>query len=93
MCDYKNISVVIVDEIGLLSDIYHHTDFAFIGGGLHHKVHNVLEPFVHKIPYGVKRRRTQKAACELENIEKHSFHFFRFFVDCAAYRKFHWNHR
>lgn len=35
--------VLIVDEIGILSDLYNFSDIAFIGGGFSGKLHNVIE--------------------------------------------------
>ena len=44
--DCRDVPVVILDRLGLLSDIYGIAHLAFVGGGLHHRVHNVLEPAV-----------------------------------------------
>ena len=35
--------VLIVDEIGILADLYNYSDIAFIGGGFSGKLHNILE--------------------------------------------------
>jgi len=35
--------VLIVDQIGILSDLYNYSDIAFIGGGFSGKLHNILE--------------------------------------------------
>jgi 3-deoxy-D-manno-octulosonic-acid transferase len=43
-------SVLIVDSLGLLSDLYAVADLAWIGGACHKKVHNVLEAIVCGIP-------------------------------------------
>jgi 3-deoxy-D-manno-octulosonic-acid transferase len=42
--------VIIVDEMGRLSDLYGVADFAWIGGATHSKVHNVLEPAAWGLP-------------------------------------------
>lgn len=42
--------VLIVDSLGLLSDLYAVADLAWIGGACHKKVHNVLEAIVCGIP-------------------------------------------
>jgi 3-deoxy-D-manno-octulosonic-acid transferase len=42
--------VIIVDEMGRLSDLYGVADFAWIGGAVHAKVHNVLEPAAWGLP-------------------------------------------
>ena len=36
--------ILIVDSIGILSNLYHYSDIAFIGGGFKNKLHNILEP-------------------------------------------------
>lgn len=36
--------VIIVDSVGILSELYCCGQLAFVGGGLHYQVHNVLEP-------------------------------------------------
>ena len=35
--------VLIVDQVGILSDLYNYSDIAFIGGGFSGKLHNILE--------------------------------------------------
>lgn len=40
-------AVVIVDKMGQLAEIYGTATLAFVGGALHHQVHNVLEPACH----------------------------------------------
>ncbi len=42
--DSRDTDVVIVDRVGILFEIYSVADLAFVGGGIHHKIHNVLEP-------------------------------------------------
>lgn len=37
-------NVLLVDMIGLLPELYALGDIAWVGGALHHRVHNVLEP-------------------------------------------------
>lgn len=39
--------VVIVDAMGWLCELYGASDLAFVGGAMHHQVHNVLEPASH----------------------------------------------
>ena len=34
--------VLIVDQIGILADLYNYSDIAFIGGGFSGKLHNIL---------------------------------------------------
>ena len=40
----QSVPVLIVDRIGILSEIYASADLVFVGGAMHHEVHNVLEP-------------------------------------------------
>lgn len=35
---------LMVDRMGLLTELYGLADIAFVGGALHHRIHNVLEP-------------------------------------------------
>jgi 3-deoxy-D-manno-octulosonic-acid transferase len=42
--------VIIADEMGRLSDLYVAADLAWIGGAVHGKVHNVIEPAAWGIP-------------------------------------------
>jgi 3-deoxy-D-manno-octulosonic-acid transferase len=35
--------ILIVDQIGILADLYNYSDIAFIGGGYSGKLHNILE--------------------------------------------------
>ena len=49
-------SVVLIDNIGLLSNTYQYADFAFIGGGFTNDLHNILEAaaFGNVVFYGDK---------------------------------------
>lgn len=46
----ENSEVLIIDNIGMLSSIYSHADYAFIGGGFRGALHNTLEAAVYGIP-------------------------------------------
>jgi len=39
-------AIAIVDRIGILFDLYGCAHAAFVGGAMHHKIHNVLEPAI-----------------------------------------------
>ena len=39
--------VICVDAVGYLTDLYSYSSAAFVGGAMHHRVHNVLEPAVY----------------------------------------------
>jgi 3-deoxy-D-manno-octulosonic-acid transferase len=41
---------VLVDEMGFLSELYAHADWAFVGGGFGSGVHSTIEPAIHAIP-------------------------------------------
>ncbi len=55
--------VIIADELGRLSDLYGVADLAWVGGAVHAKVHNVLEPAAWGIPVmcGVRFENSQEA--------------------------------
>ena len=55
--------IIIADEMGRLSDFYGVADFAWIGGAVHDKVHNVLEPAAWGIPVscGLRFQNSQEA--------------------------------
>jgi 3-deoxy-D-manno-octulosonic-acid transferase len=42
--------IILADEMGRLSDLYGVADFAWIGGAVHAKVHNILEPAAWGLP-------------------------------------------
>jgi len=42
--DLSSFQVLIVDTIGLLSQIYNYADIAYVGGGFGSGIHNILEP-------------------------------------------------
>lgn len=42
--DKDNFEILILDEIGLLADVYRYSNLAFVGGSFVSKVHSVMEP-------------------------------------------------
>lgn len=49
----KNISdanVLIIDSIGVLSQVYRYADVAYVGGGFGKGIHNILEPAAFSVP-------------------------------------------
>jgi 3-deoxy-D-manno-octulosonic-acid transferase len=42
--------VVILDSIGMLSNVYRYATIAYVGGGFNKHIHNVLEPAVFGVP-------------------------------------------
>ena len=60
---FINNDVIIFKQMGLLFELYSLADIAFVGGAVHHKVHNVLEPFVYSLPiaFGEKYKSSPEA--------------------------------
>lgn len=49
----KNISdvtVLVIDSIGILSQVYRYADVAYVGGGFGKGIHNILEPAAFSVP-------------------------------------------
>lgn len=42
--------VILVDRVGILAELYHQADLAFVGGSFRGSIHNVMEPAVAGIP-------------------------------------------
>jgi 3-deoxy-D-manno-octulosonic-acid transferase len=55
--------VILVDTMGILAEAYGTADAAFVGGALHHQVHNVLEPACHglALAFGPFYKNSQEA--------------------------------
>ncbi len=47
---YKDESLIVVDSVGLLMNLYKYASIAFVGGGFRTGLHNVLEPAGNSIP-------------------------------------------
>ncbi|UCE05789.1 MAG: 3-deoxy-D-manno-octulosonic acid transferase [bacterium] len=64
-----DVSCLIIDQVGLLANIYYLGKIAFVGGSFHYKIHNVLEPAVYGIPvlFGPKITNSSEA----QNLLKH----------------------
>ncbi len=56
-------AVVIVDQLGRLFEMYDLASWAWVGGALHHQVHNVLEPAIRGTPtaFGLRYTNSQEA--------------------------------
>lgn len=49
--DLSNTSILIIDSIGILAQLYQYADMAYVGGGFgHNGLHNILEPLVFSVP-------------------------------------------
>lgn len=63
-------SVLVIDQIGLLSVLYRYGDIAYVGGGLGAGIHNTLEPTVYGLPvvFGSNYQKFQEAVdfCNLK---------------------------
>lgn len=46
-------TVILVDEMGFLSELYAAADWAWVGGGFGKGIHSILEPAIHGIPVGI----------------------------------------
>ena len=62
----KNIltsNVLIIDSIGLLSNIYQYGNLAYIGGGFDSGIHNILEPVAYGLPviFGPNYKKSNEA--------------------------------
>jgi len=60
---------LIIDQIGLLANIYSLGMAAFVGGSFHTKIHNVLEPAVYGVPvfFGPKMTNSAEAKTLIQN--------------------------
>ncbi len=64
------VPVVICDTLGQLSELYGVANLAFVGGGMHYRVHNVLEPACHGIPLAFGPfYQTSREACLLVELK------------------------
>lgn len=59
--------VLIIDNIGMLSQLYRYANYAYIGGGFSDGLHNILEAAVYEIPvfFGNKDYQRFKEAIDL----------------------------
>ena len=64
-----DVNVLIIDNIGLLSRLYHYGEFAYIGGGFGKGLHNILEAACYGIPilFGDKNYEKFQEANDLLN--------------------------
>jgi 3-deoxy-D-manno-octulosonic-acid transferase len=60
--------VLIIDNIGLLSRLYHYADVCYVGGGFGGGIHNILEAAVHGKPviFGPEHEKFREATDLLE---------------------------
>ena len=62
-----NVSVLLIDNVGMLSRLYRYGEFAFIGGGFRQGLHNILEAACYGIPifFGNKAYQKYQEAIDL----------------------------
>ena len=48
--EVKNAEILIIDSVGMLSQLYQYGDLAYIGGGFGVGIHNILEPAAFGLP-------------------------------------------
>lgn len=48
--DLGQYSVLLIDNVGLLAQLYQYADFAYIGGAFGEGLHNILEPAAYGVP-------------------------------------------
>lgn len=60
---YSDKSVLIIDNMGLLSSLYRYGKVAYIGGGFGHGIHNILEAAVYGLPviFGPRYQKFKEA--------------------------------
>lgn len=64
---YKNDSVVIVDQLGILAYAYFFSKICYVGGAFHHRVHNTAEPaFCSSLPFTGPRIYSSPIAVQLK---------------------------
>jgi 3-deoxy-D-manno-octulosonic-acid transferase len=60
---------ILVDETGVLSELYASADWAYIGGGFGDGVHSTIEPALHGIPISCGPGGAEKFA-EIEDLKQ-----------------------
>jgi len=62
--DLKKARVLIIDNVGMLSNLYQYGDIAYVGGGFTGALHNILEPAAFGMPilFGPKFSKFPEAA-------------------------------
>ncbi|AEE54102.1 3-deoxy-D-manno-octulosonic acid transferase [Haliscomenobacter hydrossis] len=65
---HQHLSVLIIDNIGMLSALYRYAEIAYIGGGLGSGIHNTLEPMAFGLPviFGPKYQKFTEAVATVE---------------------------
>ncbi len=62
--------VLIVDQVGILADLYAYGNFAFVGGSFRKSVHSVMEPLAAGLLTAVgPYHKNNREACEFQNFK------------------------
>jgi len=87
---------VLIDKVGILAELYHQSDLAFVGGSFRGSIHNVMEPAVAGIPvlFGPTYHNSSEAKLLIrdgggfccENSESLYQQIRRMLTDAEAYR-------
>lgn len=66
--EHSNSSVLIIDNIGMLSALYRYATIAYIGGGFGAGIHNTLEPMAFGLPviFGPKYQKFEEAVVNVK---------------------------
>lgn len=64
----QDLQVLIIDQVGLLGELYQYGDLALIGGGFRKSIHNILEPAAHGLPllFGPRHHKFPEGAALIE---------------------------
>ena len=65
----KDSDVIILNQIGILAEVYALGDLTYVGGAMHHRVHNVLEPLAYAKPscFGPRYKTSLEAVMLVKN--------------------------
>lgn len=66
--EHSNHTVMIIDNIGMLSALYRYASIAYIGGGFGSGIHNTLEPMAFGLPviFGPKYQKFEEAVVNVK---------------------------
>ena len=61
-------SILVIDKVGLLGNLYQYADLALIGGGFRKSIHNILEPAAHGVPllFGLRHEKFPEATALIQ---------------------------
>jgi 3-deoxy-D-manno-octulosonic-acid transferase len=65
-----DISVLIIDNIGMLSSLYYYADIAYVGGAFSEGLHNILEPATFGKPIIIGKAETNRKYREVVSLLK-----------------------